>query len=522
MKRRTFVKNLTAASLLLGNAPSVLSAQMTDRLAPAVANPNFMPDIEIRLRAVIGEATLREGAATQLWRFTGEIMQGDASALSFIDGSGHIPIIRVRRGQKIRIHFENQLPEQSIVHWHSLNIAQRMDGHPMYAIDPGERYVYEIAIDSRAGTYWFHPHPHERTSFQVYQGLAGMLIVHDAEEDAANLPRGEHEIPLLIQDRTFDNDNQLVYIGNMRHNWMMGFSGDYVLVNGRVGYSKSVPRTAHRLRIINTSNASLYHLRWSDGSAFKVIGTDGGLLENAVEQPALTLGVGERVDAWVDFSTQPAGSSLHLLAESYTPSLQNFTDEQGGNPMLGGARPIASFQCDSGPALPVAAPTRLSTYPALSEGDATNSDSPRPVSISMMRGSFYLNNRVFGAMQDVPEENIVKLGSTEVWEFANDASMGMGMGMGMGGMMQMAHPMHVHNVQFKVLSRTRKGEQSELHRHLSTGFTDYGLKDVVLVLPGERVKVLMKFENHTGIYLYHCHILEHEDLGMMHNYRVEA
>tara|TARA_R110002167_G_scaffold365151_1_gene588939 strand:+ start:289 stop:711 length:423 start_codon:yes stop_codon:yes gene_type:complete len=140
----------------------------------------------------------------------------------------------------------------------------------------------------------------------------------------------------------------------------------------------------------------------------------------------------------------------------------------------------------------------------------------------MRRGSFYLNNRVFGAMQDVPEENVVKLGSTEVWEFANDASMGMGMGMGMGGMMQMAHPMHVHNVQFKVLSRTRKGEQSELHQHLSNGFTDYGLKDVVLVLPGERVKVLMKFENHTGIYLYHCHILEHEDLGMMQNYRVEA
>lgn len=522
MRRRTFVKSLTAASLLLSQSPSVLGAQMTQRLTPAVATAGFEPDVEILLRAVKGEAKLMEGALTQLWRFSGEIMKGDAANLSFLDGSGHVPIIRVRRGQKIRIHFENHLPEQSIVHWHGLNIAQRMDGHPMYAIDPGERYVYEIAIDSRAGTYWFHPHPHERTSFQVYQGLAGLLIVHDEQEDAVHLPQGEYEIPLMIQDRTFDSDNQLVYIGTMRHNWMMGFSGDYVMVNGRVGYSRVVPRTAHRLRIINTSNASLYHLRWSDGGDFRVIGSDGGLLENAVEQPALTLGVGERVDVWVDFSAQAAGASLQLLAESYTPSLQNFTAQQRGAPMLGEARPIASFQCDNGPARPVSPPIRLSTYPALREDAATNSNSPRAVKISMMRGSFYLNNRVFGGMQEVAEEDVVKLDSTEVWEFANDASMGMGMGMGMGGMMQMAHPMHIHNVQFKVLSRTRQGEQSALHRHLSTGFTDYGLKDVVLVLPGERVRVLMKFENHTGIYLYHCHILEHEDLGMMQNYRVEV
>ena len=520
MKRRTFVKNLTAASLLLGNATSALSAQMTQRIEPAVATPGFMPDIEIVLRAVLGQANLREGAATQLWRFTGEIMKGGSSALSFLDGSGHIPIIRVRHGQRIRIHFENQLPEQSIVHWHGLNIEQRMDGHPMYAIEPGERYVYEIAIDNRAGTYWFHPHPHERTSFQVYQGLSGMLIVHDDQEDALNLPQGEHEIPLMIQDRTFDNDNQLVYIGNMRHNWMMGFSGDYVLVNGRVGYTKTVPRTAHRLRIINTSNASLYHLRWSDGANFRVIGTDGGLLENAVEQSALTLGVGERVDVWVDFSDKAAGNVVQLLAESYTPSLQDFTADQGGATMQDNARPIASFQCDNGAAVTVVPPTQLSIYPALSEDEASNSNAPRAVRISMMRGSFYLNNRTFGGMQDVPEENVVKLDSTEVWEFANDASMGMGMGM--GGMMQMAHPMHVHNVQFKVLSRTRQTAQPVMHQHLSAGFTDFGLKDVVLVLPGERVRVLMKFENHTGIYLYHCHILEHEDLGMMQNFRVEA
>jgi FtsP/CotA-like multicopper oxidase with cupredoxin domain len=116
----------------------------------------------------------------------------------------------------------------------------------------------------------------------------------------------------------------------------------------------------------------------------------------------------------------------------------------------------------------------------------------------------------------------VTLGATEVWEFANDVRMGMGMGMGMGGMMQMAHPMHVHNVSFRVLGRRRNGAQSDVDRHLASGFTDYGLKDVVLVLPGERVQVLMKFENYPGIYLYHCHILEHEDLGMMSNFLIST
>jgi FtsP/CotA-like multicopper oxidase with cupredoxin domain len=140
----------------------------------------------------------------------------------------------------------------------------------------------------------------------------------------------------------------------------------------------------------------------------------------------------------------------------------------------------------------------------------------------MMMGAPRLNGRSYGAMDEVHDSDRVTLGATEVWEFANDVSMGMGMGMGMGGMMQMAHPMHVHNVSFRVLGRRRTGAQSDVHRHLASGFTDYGLKDVVLVLPGERVQVLMKFENHPGIYLYHCHILEHEDLGMMSNFLIST
>ena len=127
--------------------------------------------------------------------------------------------------------------------------------------------------------------------------------------------------------------------------------------------------------------------------------------------------------------------------------------------------------------------------------------------MSMMRGQVFLNDRTFD-MEAVADDERVRLGTTEVWEFVNDSPM--------------AHPMHIHNLQFKVIERSSVTSTAGDPNGLSAGFTDEGLKDIVLVLPGQRVKVLMKFEDHTGLYLYHCHILEHEDLGMMRNYRVEA
>jgi FtsP/CotA-like multicopper oxidase with cupredoxin domain len=127
--------------------------------------------------------------------------------------------------------------------------------------------------------------------------------------------------------------------------------------------------------------------------------------------------------------------------------------------------------------------------------------------MSMGRGQMFLNGRTFD-MESVSDDERVRLGATEVWEFVNDSAM--------------AHPMHVHNLQFRVIERSGATSAAGVAAGVSEGFTDQGLKDVVLVLPGQRVKVFMKFEDHAGLYLYHCHILEHEDMGMMRNYRVEA
>lgn len=505
--RRRFLQGIAAGSLLLAGGERAFPAGMAHAIAPAEATPGFNPDVELELNAVPGEIGVLPGNATRVWRYTGRVVRGNPQALSFLDGSQHVPVIRARRGQAIRITFTNQLPEDSIVHWHGLHIVQRMDGHPMYAIGPGKKYVYEFKVDNRAGTHWFHPHPHERTGLQVYFGLAGLFLVGDDEEDAARLPQGEFDVPLVIQDRRFNAANQLVYIAPGMMNRMMGFQGDHVLVNGAVEYARPVARAAYRLRVLNASNATLYSLRWSNGRPFTVIGTDGGLLERPVTHASLTLGVGERVDVWADFAGDQPGSEIALVAESWSPSLENITSLQTGSTPVTGGRPIARFRVGSGGSNKSVLPQRLSTFPALRIEDATNRSRPRTIRLSMQRGQAMLNGRTFGRMDEVADDEKVKLGATEVWEFANDASFGM----------RMAHPMHVHNLQYRVIGRTGASGHP-----LSAGFTDEGLKDVVLVLPGERVRVLMKFENYTGLYLYHCHILEHEDLGMMRNYLVQA
>jgi FtsP/CotA-like multicopper oxidase with cupredoxin domain len=382
-----------------------------------------------------------------------------------------------------------------------------MDGHPMYAIGTGSRYVYEFIVDNRAGTYWFHPHPHERTGFQVYRGLAGFFLVGDDEEDALKLPRGTFDLPLVIQDRTFDSRNQLVYLQNMMER-MMGFAGERVLVNAKPDHIRTVERTAYRLRLLNGSNATAYRLSLNNGQPFLIIGTDGGLLEQAMMRPTLTLGVGERADVWVDFGTVQSGEDVALVAQPFAPMML----DGGAMPMMRrpattAPRHIARFRVGGGAAKKSSTPARLSKFPALDLREAVNRERPRRIQMSMMRGQMFLNGRTFD-MEAVADDERVRLGTTEVWEFVNDSPM--------------AHPMHIHNLHFRVIERSGVTSAAGDAPGLSAGFTDEGLKDVVLVLPGQRVKVLMKFENFTGLYLYHCHILEHEDLGMMRNYRVEA
>jgi hypothetical protein len=191
------------------------------------------PDVEVSLDAVVTETQVLPGRSTTVWSYRGTVIQGEASVLQSLPGSYLGPTFRVKQGQHVRIHFNNRLPEPSIVHWHGLRLPEEMDAHPRFAVSSGETYTYDFQVLNRAGTYWYHPHPDMLTGWQVYNGLAGLFIVTDDEEAAAGLPEGEYDIPLVIQDRTIDTDNQFVYIAEDMRSATMGFLGDRILVNGQ-------------------------------------------------------------------------------------------------------------------------------------------------------------------------------------------------------------------------------------------------------------------------------------------------
>lgn len=220
LTRRTLLRaSLASAVIAVGTRPPA-SFLLSDARA---AGQSFVPDVSIELHAQPDRLNLLSGSATRVWRYDGKVVQGDPRVLSFLS-DGYAPVVRVRRGQKVRIEFVNDLPEPTIVHWHGLLVPASMDGHPRNAIATKQRYVYEFDVLNRAGTYWFHAHPDGRTGAQIYQGQAGSILVEDDEDAALALPSGIYDVPLMIQDRNIDSDNQFVYL-TQRAGGMMGGRG---------------------------------------------------------------------------------------------------------------------------------------------------------------------------------------------------------------------------------------------------------------------------------------------------------
>lgn len=461
----------------------------------------FNPDVELELVAAPDQVTILPGARTDVWRFTASLRKGPADTLQQLPASYLGPVIRLRRGQRVRVHFENRIPEPSIVHWHGLDVPDTADGHPRLAIAEGATYVYEFEVRNRAGTYWYHPHPHHRTGVQVYRGLAGVLIVADEEEAAAGLPSGAQELVCVLQDRAFTAENQLSYPEDMmtqRH----GFLGQRALVNGREHPRVPVSTRAYRLRILNGSSSRVYSLVWSDGAPMVVIGSDGGLLEWPVRLSAVTLAPAQRVDVIVDFSKHAVGSTVELRSAPYAAAE---IDPMGGG---GAALALMTFDVVRRETERFVLPERLSTFDAAWRAAP---DLPtRRIELSFAAGQWLLAGRMF-EMTEVADEEVVRAGGTQLWEVTNVSGM-------MG--MPMAHPLHVHGPQFRVVSRTRTGGAPA--STIAEGRVDAGWTDTVLVLPHETVRLHVHFTRHPGLYLYHCHVLEHEDIGMMRNFRVVA
>lgn len=482
------------------------------------------------MSAAPGRVALLPGRETRVWAYRGRVLRGNPQSLQELPGSYLGPVIRAARGERVRVRFRNELPEPTIVHWHGLRVPPRMDGHPRDAVPPGGEYLYEFEVIDRAGTYWFHAHPHRRTGPQVYFGLAGLLLVSDPEEQALDLPAGDYDLPLVIQDRTFDRSNQLRYgTGGGMMGGGDGFLGERVLVNGRPSFALAVAARAYRLRLVNGSNSRIYRLGWDDRTPLTVIGTDCGLLAEPLTRPFVMLAPGERIELWADFSRWRVGSEHRLLSLPFADP--HFGRMMGGGMIGGPARrngsqlTVLTVRVERAAAGDASLPDRLSSIADEDAADAVNAGRPRRFTLARRHMTWTINGRVFET-GEVADDETVGLNALEVWEFENPVGGMGGMGMmdGMGpmgmGSMAMAHPIHIHGVQFRILDRHSPPELAEANATIQRGYVDVGWKDTVLVTPGERVRLLIRFAGYDGTYLYHCHNLEHGDAGMMRNYRI--
>jgi len=560
LTRRNFIRGTGLAgglvigsgihSLLSSCSPQSSTTEMAQGNTVARGpNAKFIPDIEINLKAAPTTVPILPGQTTQVWSYAAQLVKGDPNSLQTIPDSYLGPIIRVRKGQRVRVNFQNNLPQgqASIVHWHGLILPEEMDGHPRFAIQPGQTYVYEFEVINRAGMNWFHPHPDGLTGQQAYAGLAGLFIVTDAEEAALNLPTGAYDVPIVLQDRTLDTDNQLLYLGSkigtprnsnmggMQQgnsgqssngmmgdmSSMMGFLGQKIFVNGKPNFTLSAATRVYRLRILNGSNSRIYKLAWSSGELLTVIGTDGSLLTHPTKRKYVMLAPGERIDIWADFSKLKVGTEVSLNSLAFSGAENVGGTNMGGMmssgnaPELGSAMMLFNVKIEREEKESLRLPTQLAALPLLRPEDAVNATQPRPIELSFKGMKWVINGQPFEMNTALPQET-VKLNSIEQWEIVNKLNPG-----AMMDAKGMAHPIHLHGVHFQVISREVLPELAAGWQTVKDGYVDEGLKDTVMVMPGERVKLLMKFEKYSGLFAYHCHTLEHEDAGMMRNYRVK-
>lgn len=400
------------------------------------------------------------------------------------------PTFSVDAQTQIHATLKNELVEPTNIHWHGLIVPQNMDGHPEDVIQSGSSYTYTFKLNQRAGTYWYHPHPHRFTPKQVHLGLGGFFIIRDAEEEKLKLPQGTQELLLNIQDKRLLN-NELSYQPTP-HDIMFGYIGQHLCVNGKYKPYHNVSADYYRIRILNGSNALIYHLKLSNGLPFYIIGSDCGLIDKPMTTTAITLSPAERVDVIVDFTSITLGNSFYLIND-----LENVAGQ--GNPMFENRlTEILKFNVIKKQTKNWSLPAQLSVLERINTDDAVKT---RRFEISThhgMFGSLRINGKQFNPnIVDVQ----VAANSIEIWEFDNRTGM-------------MPHPMHIHGVHFQIVARN--GGRNKIQP------SETGWKDTVLVNQGENVKVAIRFGSNVGKFVFHCHNLEHENEGMMLQYEIVA
>lgn len=491
-RRSLFLSGTVAAmtagtAIWVGNRPRKTSgAALANR--PSLSYPPLLDatrNSEFKLRAEYGSHAFGTGIESSTAGF-------DQSYLG--------PTVVLKQGET-RARVENALNEDISVHWHGLMVSGDQDGGPHQTIAPGDAWSVDLNIVQQPSTLWYHSHSHRRTAVQVYRGLAGMMILTDGRDRERGLPNtyGVDDLAVVIQDRRFDKTGKLSYNIEMM-DLMHGFVGEAIVLNGQVNAVATVPKGVARLRLLNGSNARIYELFIDDGRPMHLIATDAGFLPRTIELSKLTLSPGERAEVLIDFSN---GNPITIYSRD--------DPNQGPGGMMGRARGIYdSLFRSSFPVLSIAVDERMPARTAKLPGQLTDGSIVRhketerkrlfQLNMGMMMGrsvaggpSFGINNKAFELDR---LDFTVPLGSTETWVVQSD---------------MLSHPFHIHGTRFKIVSENGGSPRPEYA----------GWKDTVLV--NGRVELHMTFD-HPAIpekpFMYHCHILEHEDYGMMGQFSV--
>lgn len=393
------------------------------------------------------------------------------------------PTLRARRGETVAMRVHNELPEDTSIHWHGMHLPPEMDGGPHQMIAVGETWEPSWIIEQPAATLWYHPHPHGQTAEHVYKGIAGMIVLDDDDADALALPSdyGVDDIPLILQDRDFTGDGQLTmngtsFLEELGGQGNFGVMGDTMLVNGTWNPHLEVDRSLVRFRLLNGSNARFYSVGFEDDRQFHLVGTDNGLLPGEpVSLNRLPMGPGERAEIVVAF--EPGED---VIMRSFSSSLGPNGGSVGGEDTLDLLLVRAVADLDDVGQLP---------------GNLGGQAVPDTREVVTER-SFSLDGHrtINGEEMDMSRiDEVIPAGALEIWDVESNGQ---------------PHTFHIHGATFHVLDVD--GEDPDAHLR--------GPKDTVFVGNGHPVRLAVQFLEHTNPempYMYHCHILRHEDNGMM-------
>ncbi|AWB82253.1 copper oxidase [Corynebacterium yudongzhengii] len=482
MSRRGFLKAATVMALAAATGP-VLAACGTSQPQPrgydGEPRPLPIPPLDegklvdghrhFTLTTQAGSAEILPGTTTSTWGFNGDFLG---------------PTLRMHRGDDVEVDITNELDEMTTIHWHGMKLPAWADGGPHSPIEPGETWSPRFGVDQPAATLWYHPHPHGRTRLHCYRGLAGLLLIDDDVSDNLDLPHeyGVDDIPVVIMDHKFTDDGEL----DETLDDDLGLMGDTPVVNGITNARFDAETSRVRFRIVNGANMRFYNLALSDERAFSVVATDSGLLSEPHEVTHALIGPGERLEIVVDLEPEEEISLVSLPLEG------NF-----GIPEDNDEAPDFGFQHEfeflqiTGPAegTPASAALPAELDPAAAE---------QPNLDGVIEREFALNTfEINGETMDMERVDVtIDHQDPEVWIVTNENP-------------DWPHNFHIHNSRFRVLS-IDNNEVEEIGT--------YGWKDTVSLPPGATARLAVEFGYYpdpTVPYMYHCHMLWHEDNGMM-------